>query len=205
MEGAGFSVPSGDGKANGNVPAPQAPAPEVGPAPAAAPPVPSPSDEEWNLSIGGMHCASCVARVEDAVAAVPGVQDARVNLATERATVVVQPGRVDLDRLIESVGKAGYTARRNQLSFGAETATAIRRERDEQVGLWRRRLQVGIAVVIPLVLLGLGSMFVPALGNTPWVAWWMFALATVLQVTWAGRTFEAPGSGCSRDRRTWIR
>ena len=39
------------------------------------------------LRIGGMHCASCVARVEEALAAVPGVREASVNLATERARV----------------------------------------------------------------------------------------------------------------------
>ncbi|MGC8638917.1 MAG: heavy metal translocating P-type ATPase [Isosphaeraceae bacterium] len=190
IERAGYSVPSGDGKATDLSPPPRPPVQSlvtIGMTPRPqAPPAPAPSVEEWNLSIGGMHCASCVARVENALAAVPGVRDARVNLATERATVVVEADRVNLDRLIESVGKAGYNARRSELSFGAETAAAIRRERDEQIAVWRRRLQVGIAVAIPLVLLGLGSMFVPALENAPWVAWWMFALATVLQVYLGG-------------------
>ena len=118
IEGAGYSVPSGDGKANGQdrPSTPNGPV-TIGSTPRpAAPPAPSTAVEEWNLSIGGMHCASCVARVEGALSAVPGVRDARVNLATERATVVVQPDRVNLDRLVESVGKAGYTARRSELS-----------------------------------------------------------------------------------------
>src|SRR4051794_16730698 len=50
--------------------------------------------EEWNLAIGGMHCASCVSRVETALRGVPGIADARVNLATERAGVRVDPSRV---------------------------------------------------------------------------------------------------------------
>src|SRR5208283_2524564 len=56
--------------------------------------------EEWDLAIGGMHCASCVARVEGALGGVSGVQDARVNLATQRATVTVDPSRTDLDQLV---------------------------------------------------------------------------------------------------------
>jgi len=41
--------------------------------------------ETLELRIGGMHCASCVSRVEQALASVPGVREASVNLATERA------------------------------------------------------------------------------------------------------------------------
>ncbi|MGB0767143.1 MAG: heavy metal translocating P-type ATPase [Phycisphaeraceae bacterium] len=62
------------------------------------------------LSINGMHCASCVARVEKALRTVEGVEDASVNLTTERAEVV---GRgLVADRLIEAVAKAGYEASR---------------------------------------------------------------------------------------------
>ncbi len=142
--------------------------------------------EEWNLAIGGMHCASCVARVESALAAVPGVRDARVNLATERATVVVDPGRVDAGQLASSVAKAGYTARRDTLSFGARAAEQIRSERNEQTAFWRRRLIVGLFVTVPLVLLGLGSMFIPALEHAAWAGWCMFALASILQVYLGG-------------------
>ncbi len=188
VEGAGYSVPSGDGKAIGQAPAPSAQAiVTVGlPPRPEAPSAPSPAAEEWNLTIGGMHCASCVGRVESALSAVPGVQDARVNLATERATVVVQPERVRLDQLVESVARAGYTARRSELSFGAETVAAIRRQREEQVALWGQRLKFGTAVVIPLLLLGTGSMFLPGLEHASWVGWWMFGLAAVLQAYLGG-------------------
>ena len=43
------------------------------------------STEEITLSVGGMHCAACVARVERALAAAPGVELATVNLATRQA------------------------------------------------------------------------------------------------------------------------
>jgi Cu+-exporting ATPase len=61
------------------------------------------------LAIGGMTCASCVGRVEKALAAVPGVLSASVNLATERATVASVPG-VDEQALIQAVERAGYEA-----------------------------------------------------------------------------------------------
>jgi Cu+-exporting ATPase len=62
------------------------------------------------LEIEGMHCASCVARVEKALAAVPGVQSASVNLATERAEVIATTG-VATAALEDAVRSAGYTAR----------------------------------------------------------------------------------------------
>ncbi|MGD0449187.1 MAG: cation transporter, partial [Candidatus Dormibacteria bacterium] len=62
------------------------------------------------LEIEGMHCASCVARVEKALAGVPGVQSASVNLATERAEVMATSG-VTAAVLEEAVRRAGYTAR----------------------------------------------------------------------------------------------
>ncbi|MBN3784178.1 copper ion binding protein, partial [Burkholderia sp. Ac-20345] len=61
------------------------------------------------LDIDGMTCASCVSRVEKALAKVPGVTRASVNLATERATVDASPD-VTAARLAEAVKQAGYGA-----------------------------------------------------------------------------------------------
>ncbi len=63
-----------------------------------------------DLDVQGMTCASCVARIERKLKKVPGVADARVNLATERATVQFEPGAVRVDELIDAVVQAGYTA-----------------------------------------------------------------------------------------------
>lgn len=68
----------------------------------------SPS-RDIELSIGGMTCASCVARVEKVLGRVPGVQAASVNLALERAHVTVS-GEVGLEALAAAVERAGYSA-----------------------------------------------------------------------------------------------
>jgi Cu+-exporting ATPase len=132
-----------------------------------------------------MHCASCVARVENALKSVPGVTDARVNLATERAGVVVDPWRVTESDLARAVEAAGYKARRDELVPG-EGAESLRRERAEGVAHWRGRLIVGVALTIPLVILG----YAPLLFHIPHasvaIGWSMFALAAVLQVYLGG-------------------
>jgi len=61
---------------------------------------------ELNLPITGMSCASCVARVEKALTAVPGVTHAAVNLATETASV--SGSGVDVNQLAAAIDKAGY-------------------------------------------------------------------------------------------------
>ena len=59
-----------------------------------------PPAEPLTLAIDGMTCASCVARVERALARVPGVVSAQVNLATEQATVTRAPGGPGVDELL---------------------------------------------------------------------------------------------------------
>src|SRR5690606_3858637 len=62
------------------------------------------------LLVSGMTCASCVRRVERALERLPGVSDAQVNLATERATVTYDPATVSVADLLQRVEQAGYTA-----------------------------------------------------------------------------------------------
>ena len=50
------------------------------------------SEQTLDLGIGGMTCASCVARVEKALKKVPGVHEASINLATESARVTYAGG-----------------------------------------------------------------------------------------------------------------
>jgi Cu+-exporting ATPase len=63
------------------------------------------------LQIEGMTCASCAARVEKAIAKVPGVVEASVNLVTEVADVRVASGGAAAAELVAAVEKAGYGAR----------------------------------------------------------------------------------------------
>ncbi len=86
------------------------------------------SPREVSFGVTGMTCASCVRRIEKALIRVEGVREANVNLATERARVLYDPGAASLDRLKAAVEKAGYGVREMPnsavASASAEPATA---------------------------------------------------------------------------------
>ena len=71
---------------------------------------------ELSLPVTGMTCASCVARVEKALARVPGVRSASVNLATERASAQGDAS-LTLGALVDAVEKAGYGVTRESVNL----------------------------------------------------------------------------------------
>ena len=119
-------------------------------------------DTTVELAIEGMTCASCVARIEKALKAVPGVSEASVNLATERATVRFPQGAVDLSDLIATVGNSGYEAR----AFGTSGSANNQAEaREAETVRLRRSLGVATALTVPVAVLEMGAHFIPAIDD----------------------------------------
>src|SRR5438067_1218761 len=71
------------------------------------------SSTQTRFKVEGMHCASCVSRIEKALDAIPGVTQASVNLATRDATVQFDPDQVSVEVIRRRVGEIGYTAVEN--------------------------------------------------------------------------------------------
>src|SRR5688500_15503891 len=68
------------------------------------------ADTEAAFSVQGMDCASCVAHVEHAALAVPGVSGASVSLARGRATVTYDPSAAAPEQIAEAITASGYVA-----------------------------------------------------------------------------------------------
>ncbi len=142
------------------------------------------SELSCDIGIGGMTCASCVARVERAIAKLPGVESVTVNLATESARVnwaVSQAGedeQTQQARLRRAVRDAGY-----------EPLAAEHLEQAPE-GAWAGFMPVAIGLLFsgPLVLPMLGD----ALGQH-WMlsALWQFVLATPVQFVLGARFYKA--------------
>jgi P-type Cu+ transporter len=142
------------------------------------------SELSSDIGIGGMTCASCVARVERAIAKLPGVESVSVNLATESARVTWASLQTEEDsqtqqaRLRRAVRDAGY-----------EPLAAEHLEQAPE-GAWAGFMPVAIGLMLsaPLVLLMLGD----ALGQH-WMlpALWQFVLATPVQFVLGARFYKA--------------
>ncbi|MBM4396134.1 MAG: copper-translocating P-type ATPase [Deltaproteobacteria bacterium] len=129
-----------------------------------------------------MSCANCARAVERALGrGLPGVASATVNLATETATVVYDPGAVDVPRLVAAIERAGYRA------LAPAEADEEQAEREAEGRRERRALAVGVALTVPVVLVSMGrDLGGPgALAHAPWVPWLLAALATPVQL-WTG-------------------
>ena len=105
-----------------------------------------------DLVIEGMTCASCVARVERALSAVPGVTLAAVNLATERASV---KGTADISALVRVITAAGYDARAAAPALDVADETAAKKAAEE-AGL-KRDVVIAAALTLPVFVLEMGS------------------------------------------------
>ncbi len=126
------------------------------------------------LIIHGMTCASCAGRVEKALKAVPGVIDATVNLALERAEVRAPEGALDIAALLNAVQRAGYEARLVEEEHAGE-------ESEEEARAARRMpwtLSLAIVLTLPLVAQMIWRAFGVEFHLSPWLE---IALATPVQ------------------------
>ena len=147
---------------------------------AAAPGTPS-APAHIDLAVEGMTCASCVARVERKLVRAPGVAEASVNLATERATVAYDPAVTTPAALIGAVEAAGYGAAPVQKESVAEAADDAATRRAD---LRRRRLTLAAGGVLSALVLALAM--VPGLMDWPTMQSHNYLLAALTLPVWLG-------------------
>lgn len=143
---------------------------------------------EVDLTIGGMTCASCAARIEKRLNKLDGVS-ANVNYATERAKVLVPPG-IDTDDLIAQVESVGYTASpASDPTTPATSATDRGPHEPDETQQLRHRVLASALLSLPVVLLAM----IPSLQFDNWQ--WLSLTLTAPVVTWAAWPFH---------RATWL-
>ncbi len=123
----------------------------------------APQPIEIILPIEGMTCASCVNRIERFLKKTPGVEEAAVNLATEKATVRVDPGVAGRDELVKAVEAAGYEVKAEApVAVDAPAGTAaleleitaedVERERAQRQTLFQALVSIGAAIVFMVLM-----------------------------------------------------
>ncbi|HBN16126.1 MAG TPA: heavy metal translocating P-type ATPase [Pseudohongiella sp.] len=150
--------------------------------------------ERLQLAIEGMSCASCVRRVEQALAKAPGVEAASVNLATGRADIMLARG-ASIEPVTHAVTGAGYQARPiRESSYQQEE-----QHRDRELAELKRDVILAAVLTLPVVVLEMGGHIVPAfhhwvmqtLGQT--ASWWLQLVLTSVVLFVPGRRFLKAG------------
>ena len=167
----------------------------------------APQAPERRLRIGGMHCASCVRSVENALTEVEGVADAQVNLVDEIALVRVAAAQAgtaahrDL-ALVDAVEAAGYQA---EVLEGTASAARPDPARDEVRSAEHRdrlrRFRIGVVCGAPVVVIGHWEMIpgLPLLAQQDVLALrWLSCLLTLPIVLYVGRRFFTDGWAAAR-------
>jgi Cu+-exporting ATPase len=147
------------------------------------------------LAVDGMSCASCVGRVDRALAAVPGVESVAVNLAAQTATITTRARDVTAAHLAAIASKAGYPAQPAAQDQSAQTA---HKQAQEAQHLARVTL-VAAALALPVFVLEMGGHIWPPFHH--WIAdrigmqasWTIQALLTTLVLFGPGRLFFVKG------------
>ncbi|CAM4118495.1 Copper-transporting P-type ATPase [Bordetella pseudohinzii] len=147
------------------------------------------------LAIEGMTCASCVKRVQNALAAVPGVSQANVNLATETAQVELRDA--DPQALVAAVARVGYEAR--PLTADDHHAEALAGQRAAEADRLKRAFGWSLALTLPVFILEMGSHLLPPMHH--WVmdtlgqqnSWLLQFVLTTLVLIGPGRAFFSKG------------
>ena len=127
----------------------------------------APAETELVLSVGGMHCASCVGRVEKAIREAPGVRTASVNLASGRAFVGMDDGAAgDADAVAEAIRGAGFEA--EPLVDSPEQSQRESESRAEESRALRQAFVIAALLTAPIFVLEMGSHLWPAMAQ--WLA-----------------------------------
>jgi Cu+-exporting ATPase len=134
-----------------------------------------------DLAITGMTCAACSARIEKVLNRLPAVE-ATVNFASERAQVSFDPSSMTIDRLLETIRKAGYDAHEPAQAQQEDALAEASARKDRQHFVVAALLTAPLVAQMIPMLLGLHEWMLPN--------WVQFLLATPVQF-WIGARFYA--------------
>ncbi len=143
--------------------------------------------EEFSLAISGMRCAACVWLIERALSRVPGVREATVNYATERARVIGDAGAVRLSEVFAAIANVGYQAWPDQPSARRTAEARERRSLLIRLGIAMLGMMQVMMYAWPVYLY---SGEIP-LGQTRLMQWASLVLTAPVVVVSAGPIFRS--------------
>jgi Cu+-exporting ATPase len=160
---------------------------------------PAPAAVELDLPVLGMTCAACVARVERAVAKLPGVTSAAVNLPLSRAHLVFDGAVTSPEAVAAAIRAAGYLVPEDAFDAeGAPDVDVVERAEHEEVAALRRDAAIALGVTAPLLVLAMSHGAIPGTDGVVGVIA-QLVLGTIV-VLGPGRRYARAGWAAIRHR-----
>lgn len=147
----------------------------------------APNSSQIFLDISGMHCASCALLIERELKRTQGVKEANVNFASERAQVVFDPYKTDVEELIEVIRRAGYDA------FPSQEEKTKSTDKYRDIYKIRRQFFISLALSLPLIYFMLLDFYPNFPGGEiihPYMGVLSFILATPIQFILGSRFYK---------------
>ncbi|MFA6514316.1 MAG: heavy metal translocating P-type ATPase [Patescibacteria group bacterium] len=108
-----------------------------------------------SLSLSGMHCASCANLIEKTLNKTPGIKQASVNFAAEKALIQFEPGKTDIKAAIVAVAKAGYKAE----IIDAKDADHEKHKREKETKNYAHKFWFSFVLSLPMLYFMLLDFF----------------------------------------------
>jgi Cu+-exporting ATPase len=138
-----------------------------------------------SIDIEGMTCASCVGRVEKALAKLPNIEAATVNLATEQARIRLKEAPPGINQqIIDAIQKAGYDAKQSTPPGQAKSPRPHSFWSSDGLGLVLLSLTLTAPLALPMLLMPFGVHWMPS-------GLWQLALATPVQFVLGWRFYKS--------------
>lgn len=111
-------------------------------------------DENINLSLDGMHCASCALLIEKGLKKVPGVKQVNVNFAAEKARVIFDSSKTSVNDIIKTVKDTGYGA-----ALSSNDPEVDRQKKSQEIKALQKKFWFSFAFSIPMLYFMLFDFF----------------------------------------------
>lgn len=135
------------------------------------------AENEINLSITGMHCAACVARIENTVKKLDGVDSVKVNLLTEKANVAVAEGGPTQEDIIQAITNIGFGAAELRDTGIPTIDTEAKQKHDAELKSLMTKVIIAACMAVPMMI----NMAFHRMGYGAIPVWGEFLMATVAQ------------------------
>jgi Cu+-exporting ATPase len=147
------------------------------------------------ILIKGMHCSSCITRIELALQMTPGVVSVRANLGPNAVDIEYQPEKVDFDAIRKAIESAGYRVAEPKIDAKSEVLDPAEAANEEEYRTLMRKFWFAAAISVPVMALSYPDLipglrdWMPMGSDTRRIVWAFLGVLSLPVLVWAGSQF----------------